>query len=150
MGVVLRLQEAVAPTVSVIVDTSVWSASLRRTATARVAAEAAELVVLVREGRALLLGPVRQELLSGIRVPEQFKTLRRTLRAFPELRLVARDYEEAAECHNRCRSRGVQGSSTDFLLCAAALVRGLSICSTDRDFERYAKILRVKLHRPRA
>lgn len=134
---------------SVIVDTSVWSATLRR---AKVAAstEAAELAALVREGRALLLGPVRQELLSGIRVADQFKKLRGALRAFPEFRLGARDYEEAAECHNRCRARGFHGSNTDFLLCAAALVRGLPVYTADRDFERYATVLRVKLHRARA
>ena len=134
---------------SVLVDTSVWSASLRRTP-ANAVPEAAELALLVREGRAILVGPVRQELLSGIRTAEQFKKLRGALRAFPEFRLGVRDYEEAAECHNRCRARGVQGSNTDFLLCAVALVRRLSIYSTDRDFERYAAILRVKVHHARA
>lgn len=102
---------------SVIVDTPVWSLALRRANSAR-NAEAEELARLIREGRALLLGPVRQELLSGIRSKDQFKTLRAALRPFPELRLQRADYEEAAECHNRCRARGVQGSNTDFLLCA--------------------------------
>jgi predicted nucleic acid-binding protein len=135
--------------VSVIVDTPVWSAALRRPAGAT-SNEAAELELLVREGRAILLGPVRQELLSGIRSADSFKKLRTALRAFPEFRLRTGDYEEAAACFNRCRARGVQGSNTDFLLCGAALERGLSIYSTDTDFQRYAKVLRIRLHAPKA
>ena len=132
---------------SVIVDTPVWSAALRRPGGASTE-EAAELETLVRAGRAILVGPVRQELLSGIRSAETFKRLRTALRAFPEFRLRTRDYEEAAACFNRCRARGVQGSNIDFLLCGAALERGMSIYTTDRDFERYAKVLRVRLHEP--
>lgn len=134
---------------TVIVDTPVWSAALRKQRTAETA-EAVELARLIRNGQAILLGPVRQELLSGIRSKESFDALRHKLRAFPEFRLRATDYEEAASCFNRCRERGVQGSNTDFLICAAALQRGLKIYSTDRDFDHYAKVLRIALHRPRS
>jgi predicted nucleic acid-binding protein len=135
---------------SVIVDTSVWSAALRRSVEGAATREAAELSALIREGRAILLGPVRQELLSGIRSNDRFKLLREHLRAFPEFRLRARDYEEAASCFNRCRAKGIQGSNTDFLLCAVALERELPVYTVDRDFGGYAKVLRVKLHKPRA
>jgi predicted nucleic acid-binding protein len=135
--------------VSVIVDTSVWSLALRRTAPRDGQAER-ELRALVGEGRVVVIGPVRQELLSGVRSPEQFKLLRDRLRAFPDLRLRASDYEDAADCFNRCRARGIQGSNTDFLLCAVSLARALPIFTTDEDFSRYAEVLRVKLHLPRA
>lgn len=97
----------------------------------------------------LLAGAVRQELLSGIRSQEQYKSLRDRLRAFPDIELESSDYEEAAACFNRCRARGVQGSNTDFLLCAAALRRNAEIFTTDGDFRRFARILRLRLHRPR-
>jgi predicted nucleic acid-binding protein len=135
--------------VSVIVDTSVWSAALRRQSGAA-SAEATELEVLIRERRALLLGPVRQELLSGIKSTMQFNSLREHLHAFPEFRLRSRDYEAAASCFNRCRAKGVQGSNVDFLLCAIALERALPIYTTDGDFVHFARVLRVKLHRSRA
>ena len=54
----------------VLVDTSVWSLSLRRSSTKRSEQErviVAELGALVEDGRAAIIGPVRQELLSGIR-----------------------------------------------------------------------------------
>ncbi len=72
-----------------------------------------------------MLGAIRQEILSGIRAAEQFKKLRDSLRAFPDEPLQQDDYEEAASCFNRCRGKGVQGSNTDFLLCAVALRRNV-------------------------
>jgi len=134
--------------VNVIVDTPVWSLALRRQRPAR-SAEVLELGELVREGRAALLGPVRQELLSGVPVPRHYEALRDHLRAFPEVVLDSGDYEEAATFFNRCRAQGVQGSNTDFLICAAAARRQFAILTTDADFAHYAKVLPIELHEPR-
>lgn len=133
---------------NVVVDTSVWSLALRRGAPRGTASER-ELAELIREGRVLLVGPVRQEILSGVREPIQFRTLRDRLRAFPDVSLESRDHEEAAVCFNRCRAKGVQGSNTDFLLCAVAMRRAAALLTTDKDFERFARILRLELHEPR-
>jgi predicted nucleic acid-binding protein len=133
---------------NVLVDTSVWSLAFRRNARRGTPTEE-ELRELIGEGRVLMLGAIRQELLSGIRIAEQFKKLRERLRAFPDIPLNEADYEEAASCFNRCRSRGVQGSNTDFLMCAVALRRSAAILTTDGDFPRFANILQVKLHQPR-
>jgi predicted nucleic acid-binding protein len=137
----------------VLVDTSVWSLALRRkpehlSVPERRLTEA--LADLIRDGRALLVGPVRQELLSGIREEAQFRRLRDYLRAFPEQSLGAEDYEEAAQMNNRCRNRGVAGSAIDFLICASAQRRGWSIFTTDRDFQNYAEVLPLRLHSPSA
>ena len=43
------------------------------------------------------------------------------------------------EHFNTCRAAGVQGSNTDFLICAAAERRQFSILTTGRDFVRYAE-----------
>ena len=133
---------------NVLVDTSVWSAALRR-ATPHAGREQGELRELIAEGRVVMIGAVRQELLSGVRTAEQFKKLRERLRAFPDLAVESADHEEAAACFNRCRSRGIQGSNTDFLICALALRRGVAIFTTDRDFSQFAALLPIKLHRVR-
>ncbi len=133
---------------NVLVDTSVWSLALRRSAPRQDAAET-ELRDLILEGRVLLVGPVRQELLSGIRAPAQFRKLRDVLAAFPDEPITREDYEEAASCFNRCRARGIQGSNTDFLLCALALRLKVSLFTNDRDFDHFAKVLRVHRHSPR-
>ncbi len=133
---------------NVLVDTSVWSLALRRDRP-RGTPQEKELVELISEGRVLMLGAVRQELLSGIRAVEQFRKLRDRLRAFPDVAVGQEDHEEAASCFNRCRGRGIQGSNTDFLLCAIALREDVSILTTDDDFAQFAGALRVRLHRLR-
>ncbi len=61
---------------------------------------------LVAEGMAALIGPVRQEILSGIRRLEAFRALRRTLLDFPHLNIATEDYDRAAEFFNVCRGGG--------------------------------------------
>lgn len=130
----------------VLVDTSVWSVVLRRRFPLRDDAVTDELKRLIVNYRVVMIGPIRQELLSGIRTQEQYEALRDKLRAFPDLRLHSDDYELAAQFYNQCRGKGVQGSNTDFLICAVAARRGNSVLSTDRDFEAYERILRVRRH----
>ena len=129
----------------VIVDTSVWSLALRRKQPVADAATI-ELARLIDAGDALIAGPIRQELLSGIASQAQFKLVRERLEAFPDIPIETADYERAALCFNQCRTQGIQGSNTDYLICAIALRLGLPVFSADRDFPRYAKILRVRLH----
>src|SRR3982750_127117 len=107
---------------NVLVDTSVWSLALRRQAPKDGAVER-ELSELIREGRVVMAGAIRQELLSGVRGDAQFKKLRDRLRAFRDISLDESDYEGAAVCFNSCRSKGVQGGSVDFLLCAICVRR---------------------------
>jgi len=129
----------------VLVETSVWSLALRRTGGSTEPARR-ELENLIEDGRAVIIGPIRQELLSGVKVQTQFEVLSRNLRAFPDLALATQDYEEAARFFNTCRAQGIQGSNTDFLICAAAYRRHMSVLTTDRDFPRYAGLLPVVLH----
>ena len=96
------------------------------------------------------MGPVRQELLSGIQEDATFERLRQQLRAFVDLSLTTDDYEEAASFNNRCRAAGVAGTSVDLLICAAAARRDLPIFTVDTDFSRYARVLPIKLHGPRS
>jgi predicted nucleic acid-binding protein len=133
----------------VLVDTSVWSLALRRRPEVLSDPElrlTQALAELIREGRVQMLGPIRQELLSGIREEAPFRKLRDHLRAFPEHPLEAADYEEAAHMNNRCRTRGIAGSAVDFLICAAAHRRGWAIFTTDRDFQGYASVLPLRFH----
>ncbi len=134
---------------NVLADTSVWSLALRRSKQAGLPA-VQELTELIRESRVEMIGAIRQELLSGIRSPRQFETLRQHLRAYPDLSLAADDYELAADFFNQCRGKGIQGSNTDFLICACAHRRALSIFTTDDDFRLYREHLPIHLHQVRA
>lgn len=129
----------------VLVDTSVWSLALRRDDN-RLNPEREELRRLVSAHVAEIIGPIRQEILSGVRDPAQFARLETHLAAFPDLPLLTEDYVTAANFFNLCRSKGVQGSNTDFLICAVAVRRDLVIFTTDGDFSNFAKFLPIVLH----
>ena len=136
----------------VLVDTSVWSLALRRRSGSLGEAQVAllaELSELVRGGRVVMVGPVRQELLSGIRDIRVFEAVRERLAAFEDLPLGSADYEEAAAIGNRCRAAGVAGSAVDFLICAAAVRRDLALFTMDADFVRYAEHAPLMLHAAR-
>ena len=66
----------------VLVDTSVWSLALRRHRHSENVRYTSELAQLAADGLLAIIGPVRQEVLSGIRERAQFERLRDRLRAF--------------------------------------------------------------------
>ncbi len=137
---------------NVLIDTSVWSLALRGKNESLSTNErflVAELSELIREGRARMIGLVRQELLSGIKATEQYEKLRLHLRSFPDEVVDTSDYEEAAKAGNRCRAKGVVVSIVDILLCAVANKRLWTIFTTDPDFSNYAKVLPLRIHAPR-
>jgi len=132
----------------VLVDTSIWSLSLRRRpgSAAGQAASVEELASLVDDGRVAMIGPVRQELLSGIKEIAHFERLRDHLSAFPDTEITSADYEEAAAFFNRCRAKGIHASNTDFLICAVAVRNRFAIFTSDRDFTNFAKVLPIVLY----
>lgn len=135
----------------VLVDTSVWSLALRRRAETLNPAERRHVTALrrlIEEHRVLMIGPVRQEILSGVRHPDQFARLRERLRAFPDEDLTAEDYETAAEMGNQCRGEGLAVSTVDLLICAATIRRAAALFTTDGDFTRYAQVLPLELLTP--
>jgi len=68
----------------ILVDTSVWSSALRRK-TPPDNLFVNELNELIKERRVQMIGPIRQEILSGIREEAQFQTLKKHLGAFADL-----------------------------------------------------------------
>ena len=130
----------------VIVDTSIWSLSLRR-AKHRKETESEKLIQIIEDGRIVMIGPIRQEILSGIKIKKQFELLKVYLEAFPDLNLEIKDYELAAEFFNLCKGKGVQGSNTDFLICAAAVNNNFSIYTDDKDFELFKKHIPILLEK---
>ncbi|MDR1187018.1 MAG: PIN domain-containing protein [Bifidobacteriaceae bacterium] len=133
----------------VLVDTSVWSLALRRQ---RVPAADEHLVralaELMLDARVALIGPIRQELLSGIRDLAVFERLMERLDIYHDEPVTSADYVTAARYANECRRHGIRGSGVDFLICAVATSRDWPIFTTDDDFAAYAKHLPIKLFQP--
>ncbi len=135
----------------VLVDTSIWSLALRRkkALSREEQVRIDELNELINEVRVVIIGPIRQELLSGISNDDQFRILKERLHAFEDLPLAQTDYERAAEFYTVCRKAGIQGSGIDFLICSVSVGNEIPIFTSDKDFLRYKKHLPISLYQPR-
>lgn len=127
----------------ILVDTCVWSQVLRRKNPNRELTN--KLKDLIKDGRVSIIGLIRQELLSGISDVEQFKKLNESLAFFEDIPLKSEYFVKAAEFSNICRAKGIQGATTDFLICAVAFLQNLLIFTTDTDFKKYKKYLPINL-----
>jgi predicted nucleic acid-binding protein len=103
-------------------------------------AEVQQMVVIlsdaIRTGRAAIIGPIRQEILSGIKESAQYEKLRRALESYPDAQLTTSDFEEAALLFNVCRGRGVQCGAVAILLCVVAKRRNWAILTFDQTLKR--------------
>ena len=132
----------------VIVDTDVWSEALRRKK-GKKSNYVDELVDLIQEGRLEMIGPIRMEVLSGIRDQETFDGFSERLSAFEDRNIPSEIYILTARFFNLCRSKGLQGSNTDFVICACSVHWKIPILSKDKDYLLYRKHLPIELIEPR-
>ena len=130
----------------ILVDTSVWSLVLRK----RVLCQKEEnlklyLINLILNGRVIMIGPIRQEILSGISDLNTYMLLSHRLETFSDFEITTKDYETAAEYFNLCRKHGIQGSHIDYLICSVAVNNNFSILSLDKDFWNYKKYIGIDI-----
>jgi len=128
-------------------DTSALSQFLRRSPDTQNDV-ALQVEKLIDSNELALFGIVRQELLSGVKLPAHFERIDLTTRALPLFFADDEDHTTAARFFNTCRSKGIQGSPIDFLICAMAVKRKFRIYTTDPDFELYEPIIPIELYRP--
>ena len=132
----------------VLVDTPIWSYALR-TRKKEYEYEIEQLELLIKDQRALIIGPIRQEILSGYSDFKKFRKLEEKLSYFENTPIIDSDYQSAAEMCNQCRKKGIQGSHIDFFICTVAIRLEVPIFTTDKDFLQYKKILPLKLFDPK-
>lgn len=132
---------------SVIVDTSVWSLALQRRSPVD-APETEALTELIETGKAMMIGPVRQEILSGVRYTVQFDRLRSALSAFPDEPIASSDYVEAARICNKCHDSGVLIGNTICLVAAMAIVREWEILTLDPGFKKLTSVVKIPIYTP--
>jgi predicted nucleic acid-binding protein len=129
----------------VLVDTSVWSLALKRRKMARLSDEEhrlqSALLEAIQDGRVVMIGPIRQELLSGIREPTLFAKLKSASEPYRDEALEIVDYEEAARFYNACRSKGVECGPIDILICAVAVRRNWKVLANDLTLSKCLKIV---------
>ena len=130
----------------VLIDTSVWSLAFRKKEkTDYELALITYVSEIVRDLRAVMIGPIRQEILSGISDELKFLEMQNTLSVFSDWSLETEDYELAAQFYNTCRKKGIQGSHIDYLICATAFRNNFKILTLDKDFKHYRKYTGILL-----
>ena len=131
----------------VIVDTDVWSEAFRKGGTKSRYVD--ELFDLIQEGRIQMIGCIRMEILCGIREEKVLNHLSEKLETFPDRALGTEVFVTAARFFNLCRSKGIQGSNIDFIICACSVLWKMPILTKDKDFTRYQKLLPIEIAKPR-
>ncbi|EIC31597.1 MULTISPECIES: type II toxin-antitoxin system VapC family toxin [Methylomicrobium] len=129
----------------VLVDTCIWSHALR-SKKPEFEAQVKSLEILISGQRVLMIGPIRQEVLSGYSDPNKFEILKTKLSYFENIAVLDEDYINAAKFYNECRQKGIQGSHIDLLICAVAVRLNVPIFTTDKDFGFYQRHLPIKLY----
>jgi predicted nucleic acid-binding protein len=135
--------------VKVLVDTSVWSLALRRKDAAGLGLEKQrlklELAQAIQDGRVVMIGMIRQELLSGIKDPAQYERVKAALDSFLDEPIATADHECAARLYNECRSHGCEAGPVDMLICSVAVRRNWQVLSSDLSLNRCLAVAR-KFH----
>jgi len=130
-----------------LVDTCVWSLSLRRRHGTSFTAEQqrliSELQQAIEEGRVSVVGIIRQEVLSGVREKTEFAKIQRLLAPFEDEDVIAEDYIEAARMHNTCQNHGVQCGAVDMLVAAVAARKNFNVITSDKGMARCLDVLRI-------
>lgn len=93
----------------VLVDTPIWSCALR-SKNNDCQTEINAFTFLIRDQRALIIGPIRQEILSGYSDLRKLRIIKEKLSYFANTPILDVYYELAAALSNKCRKKEVQGS----------------------------------------
>jgi len=131
--------------VKVLVDTPIWSYAFR-SKNINFAPHVEALETFIINQQVLIMGVIRQEVLSGYSDEKKFELLRQKLSAFENTLILDDDYIQAAKFSNLCRQKGIQGSHIDFLICAVSVRLNAKIFTTDKDFDLYQQHLPIKLY----
>jgi predicted nucleic acid-binding protein len=125
--------------VNVVVDTSVWSLFLRRKAIIDRNEHVQKLCFLLENETVFLVGIILQEILDGLKSEKQWNTLIKYSQPFPLVDCTRDDFIDAAKYKNRCRQRGIQAGTFDFLITAVCINHHMPLLTADQDFRHISK-----------
>ena len=128
-----------------LIDTSVWSESLRRKKSSIDSAETILSKLILNEYEIVIVGIVLQEILSGITDKKLFAEINTILADFPYIETTKQDYIFAAELRNLLKIKGVTAGSFDFLIASLAIRNDLTLVTLDQDFTYIAKHTDLKI-----
>ena len=119
---------------TVLVDTSVWSLSLRKDGPANHPAVKKLQRLLIDTQNIVLIGIILQEILQGFKQDHVFTKVVTYMEAFPLLSLDRSDFVAAANLRRRAAAQGLTLSTPDCQIAVAAINHHCHLLTTDKDF----------------
>ncbi len=130
---------------TVLVDTSVWSLSLRKDGPANHPAVKKLQSLLVDAQNIVLIGIILQEILQGFTHEGTFSKVTTYFDAFPLLPLSRNDFVAAAKLRRQAAAQGLTLSTPDCQIAAAAIQHHCHLLTTDKDFSHLAEVVPLQL-----
>jgi predicted nucleic acid-binding protein len=130
----------------VLVDTSVWSAVLRRKHPD--AHSVAALTKIIDTEEVFVAGIIVQELLSCIKDRKLFDQIRDVITDVGYVEPVVEDYVAAASMSAMLQAKGITATTIDLLIAAVAIRRSMPVLTSDKDFRRIAEHSGLKVIEP--
>lgn len=130
----------------VIVDTCVWSMSIRKKANPNSESVDALRRLLNNEDSVYLTGAILQEVLQGLKHDGQRTQVKSILtQSYPILIPGTETYIAAAKLHCLAKSNGITLGTVDALIAAQCIEADTYLLSDDKDFPRIIKFSKLKL-----
>jgi hypothetical protein len=130
---------------TVLVDTSVWSLSLRKDGPANHPAVKKLQSLRLDTQNIVLIGIILQEILQGFKHEGTFIKVTTYLDAFPLLSLSRRDFVAAAKLRRQAAAQGLTLSTPDCQIAAAASQHHCNLLTTGKDFSNLAQLVPLQL-----
>lgn len=129
----------------ILVDTSFWSAVLRRKDPDAKAIE--QFSDMIENDELFVTGIIVQELLSYIPKQSLYDEIENVITGIGYIEPDIDDYLLASKLSNELRHKGVSSGTIDLLIAAIAIRRNMHLLSNDKDFiaiEKHTKLNTVK------
>ena len=130
---------------NVIVDTSVWSLSLRKEGYDKHPTVIKLIELIEQNADIYMVGVIFQEILQAFRKENVFNRIVKYLESFPLLNVDRRIYTNAARIHCRCAAEGLSATTIDCLIASATINSDSYLLTADKDFTYMTKVSDLKL-----
>ena len=134
--------------IEILVDTSVWSESLRRKKTNIDSEDTFLRRIINNNDKIVTTGIIIQEILTGIKKEPLFNKIKAILSDFSFIEPKKDDYINAAKLKNILRSKGITAGSIDFLIASICISNNILLATYDKDFTYIAKHSKLKILNP--
>jgi predicted nucleic acid-binding protein len=131
--------------VKVVVDTSVWSLSLRKDKPSNHVVVKKLAMLLEENMDVFIIGVILQEVLQAFRHEKTFQKLVKEFDSLPLLAVKKEDYVSAAKLRRKCAGKGISASTIDCLIASMTVSSGSHLLTADKDFSYIASVSGLRL-----